>query len=127
MSFITVTTKGDYKKVTGWLERLKENFRIGVLDKYGKIGVNALKAATPVDSGATASMWRYEIQNDGKTASVSFHNDNINKGVNIALILQYGHGTGTGGWVEGRDYINPALQSVFDDMVNEAWKELTSV
>ena len=118
---------GDFHKVTGWLEKLREAFHLGILDKYGKMGVEALSAATPVDSGLTAASWSYEIQNDGDRATVSFNNSNINQGVNIALILQYGHGTGTGGWVAGRDYINPAIQPVFDKLAEEAWKEVISL
>lgn len=111
--------------MTGFLERGRELFHRGVLDKYGKMGVEALSSATPVDSGLTASSWYYEIQNDGNSASIEFHNSHINKGVPIAIILQYGHGTGTGGWVEGRDYINPAIQPIFDQLAEEVWKEAT--
>lgn len=124
---IKITQKGDYKKITGFLERVKEKLRFGILDKYGKMGVEALSKATPIDTGRTAESWRYEIQNGPNGASLSFHNDNINGYVNIAIILQYGHGTGTGGWVEGRDYINPAIQPIFDKIADEAWKEVTSV
>jgi len=118
---------GDYHKVTSWLEKLREAFHLGILDKYGKMGVDALSAATPVDSGLTAASWSYEIQNDGGKATVSFNNSNINQGVNIAIILQYGHGTGTGGYVAGRDYINPAIQPVFDKLAEDAWKEVLSL
>ena len=83
-------------------------------------------SATPIDSGSTASMWRYEIAYSDGSARINWVNDNVNDGVNIALILQLGHGTGTGGWVEGRDYINPAIQPVFDEMANKIWKEVTS-
>ncbi|WP_448580965.1 hypothetical protein, partial [Staphylococcus aureus] len=86
----------------------------------------ALSKATPVDTGLTASSWYYEIQRTDTTVSIYFMNSHRNKGVPIALILQYGHGTGTGGYVEGRDYINPALQPVFDKMCDELWKEVTS-
>ena len=125
MSGIKITSKGDFSNVTRWLERAKEKLRLGILDKYGREGVSALSSATPVDSGVTAASWRYEIQNGPQGAKLSFHNDNINKGVNIAIILQYGHGTGTGGWVEGRDYINPAIQPLFDEIVENVWKEVT--
>ena len=77
-----------------------------------------------MDTGLTAASWRYEISDDADGVSISFHNDNINQNVNIAIILQYGHGTGTGGWVEGRDYINPAIQPVFDKMAEDLWKEV---
>ena len=127
MSGIKITSKGDLSNVTRWLERAKEKLRLGILDKYGREGVSALSSATPVDSGVTAASWRYEIQNGPQGAKLSFHNDNINKGVNIAIILQYGHGTGTGGWVEGRDYINPAIQPLFDEIVENVWKEVTRV
>ena len=127
MSAIKISTKGDFKNITRWLERSKEKAHLGILDKYGKAGVEALSAATPVDSGVTASSWRYEIQNGSNGATLSFHNDNINEGVNIAIILQYGHGTGTGGWVEGRDYINPAIQPIFDEFVEEVVKEVKRI
>lgn len=124
---IRITSKGDFSKATRWLERAKEKLRIGILDKYGEEGVEALSNATPVDSGATASSWRYEIQNSSTGAKLSFHNDNINKGVNIAIIIQYGHGTGTGGWVEGRDYINPAIQPLFEKIAEEVAKEVARI
>ena len=124
---IQVRTQGDFKNITKWLERVKAKLHLSILDKYGKEGVDTLSSATPVDSGKTSSMWRYEIQNGLNSATLSFHNDNINKNVNIAIILQYGHGTGTGGDVEGRDYINPAIQPIFDKIAEEAWKEVTSI
>lgn len=96
-----------------------------MLDRFGQEGVAALSSATPVDSGKTAASWSYEIERgDGKTV-ISWSNSNVNDGVNIAVILQYGHGTGTGGFVQGRDYINPAIQSVFDRIAEEAWREVT--
>ena len=119
--------KGNFSKVTSFLERAKEAVRLGILDKYGREGVAALASATPVDSGLTASSWYYEIEQKNGSATISFHNSHIQKGVPIAIILQYGHGTGTGGWVEGRDYINPAIQPIFDKIVNEAWREVTKL
>lgn len=124
---ITFRQKGDFSKLTRYLERLKETVRMGILDKYGRQGVDALSSATPLDSGKTAESWYYEIDHSNEKATISFHNSNINKGVPIAIILQYGHGTGTGGWVQGRDYINPAIQPVFDTITEEAWKEVTSL
>lgn len=124
---ITFTHKGDFSKFTQYLERLKEVARIGILDKYGQEGVAALASATPVDSGLTANSWSYEIQHDSGSASIVFNNSHINKGVPIAIILQYGHGTRNGGWVQGRDYINPAIQPVFDRIVDDAWKEVTNL
>ena len=98
---------------------------IGDLNKYGRAGVAALSSATPVDSGETAASWYYEITNKNNTITTSFHNSNIQNGVPIAILLQYGHGTGTGGWVQGRDYINPAIQPIFDQIAEYAWKEVT--
>ncbi len=122
---ITFNQKGDFSKFTNYLERIKEVVHLGNLDKYGKMGVEALSSATPVDSGTTASSWYYEIEREHGSAKVSFYNSNVNKGVPIAIILQYGHGTRNGGYVSGRDYINPAIQPVFDKLADEAWKEVT--
>ena len=124
---ISFRQKGDFSKVTRYLEKASKSARLSILDKYGKEGVAALSSATPIDSGKTASSWGYEIKNSRGSASISFTNSNINNGVPIAIILQYGHGTGTGGWVEGRDYINPAIQPVFDRLADEAWKEVSNV
>lgn len=124
---ITFRQKGDFSKVTRFLERAKEAVHLGDLDKYGRAGVAALASATPVDSGLTASSWSYKITNKDGSASITFTNSNIQNGVPIAIILQYGHGTGTGGWVQGRDYINPAIQPIFDQIANDAWKEVTKI
>lgn len=122
-----ITQKGDFAKTEKFLKKALGSDYRNVLAKYGQQGVNALSSATPVDSGLTASMWRYEITQEGSSISVVWHNDNVQKGVNIALILQYGHGTRNGGYVVGRDYINPALRSIFDSMADAAWKEVTGV
>lgn len=122
---ITFRHKGSFSKTTLLLERAKHAVRIANLDRFGREGVAALASATPVESGLTASSWYYEIQYTKSGAKIVFNNANIQNGVPIAIILQYGHGTGTGGWVEGRDYINPAIQPVFDQLVNEAWREVT--
>lgn len=124
---ITFRQKGDFSKASQYLERLKEAAKLGVLDKYGREGVAALASATPTETGLTASSWTYEIERKGNSVSIVYKNSNINKGVPIAVILQYGHGTGTGGWVQGRDYINPAIQPVFDRIADEAWKEVTKI
>lgn len=124
---ISFRQRGDFSKTTRYLERVKEAIHLGLLDKYGREGVVALSSATPVESGLTASSWYYEIDNKSGSAAIIFYNSHINKGVPIAIILQYGHGTGTGGWVEGRDYINPAIQPVFDRLADEAWKEVTKL
>lgn len=122
---ITFRHKGDLSKTTRFLERAKHAVRLSDLDKYGREGVAALESATPTESGLTASSWYYKISYDKSGAKIAFYNSNVNEGVPIAIILQYGHGTGTGGWVEGRDYINPAIQPIFDRLVNEAWREVT--
>ena len=124
---ISFRQKGDFSKLNRFLERAKEAARLSILDKYGREGVAALSSATPVDSGETASSWYYEIKHENGSASITFNNSNVNDGVPIAIILQYGHGTGTGGWVEGRDYINPAIQPIFDKIVDAAWKEVTKI
>ncbi len=121
---ITIRQRGDFKNLTSFLERSKEAFNLGILDKYGRQGVAALKASTPKDTGKTADSWYYRINRNNGTVSLSFHNSNVNKGVPIAIILQYGHATGNGGYVEGVDYINPALQPVFQKLADEAWKEV---
>lgn len=122
---ISFRQKGDFSKLSRYLERVREAAKIGILDKYGREGVAALSSATPVDSGKTASSWSYEIKRQNGSVSIVFNNSNFNEGVPIAIILQLGHGTGTGGWVQGRDYINPAIQPIFDRITKEAWREVT--
>ena len=122
---ISFRQKGDISKVSKRLERLKEVARLGILDKYGREGVAALASATPTESGKTANSWYYEIVRGKGSVSLQFLNSNIQNGVPIAVILQYGHATGTGGWVQGRDYINPAIRPVFDRIANDLWREVT--
>ena len=124
---ISFRQKGDFSKLTRFLERAKESVKIGDLDKYGREGVAALSSATPIDSGETANSWSYEITNKDGSVTITFNNSNIQNGVPIAIILQYGHGTRNGGWVQGRDYINPAIQPIFDEIVNNAWREVTRI
>lgn len=124
---ISFRQKGDFSKLTRYFEKVKESAKIGVLDKYGREGVAALSSATPVKTGKTANSWYYEIERQNGSVSLVFKNSNVNFGVPIAIVLQYGHGTGTGGWVEGRDYINPAIQPIFDEIANEAWREVTKL
>lgn len=121
---ISIKQKGDFKNLSSFLERTKETFNLGILDKYGRQGVAALKAATPKDSGLTSESWFYSIDRKNNGVALTFHNSNRNKGVPIAIILQYGHATGNGGYVKGIDYINPALKPVFDKLAEEAWKEV---
>ena len=118
--------KGDFSKTTKFLTKLKQNVDISTFEKYGKKGVAALASATPVDSGLTANSWYYKIEKTNGSISLLFCNSNIQNGVPIAVILQYGHGTRNGGWVQGRDYINPAIQPIFDQIVNDAWGRLLS-
>ena len=124
---ISFKQKGDFSKLTRFLEKAKGAVRIGDLDKYGREGVAALASATPIDSGQTANSWYYKVVNKNNSATITFYNSNIQNGVPIAIILQYGHGTRNGGWVQGRDYINPAIQPIFDKIVNEAWREVTKL
>lgn len=121
---ITIKAKGDFRKTDTFLQRLLKVVKLSDLDKYGKRGVELLSAATPKDTGKTAESWDYRIERrDGKTKIVWF-NSNIQNGVNIAIILQYGHGTRTGGYVEGVDYVNPAMRPLFEDIANQALEEI---
>ena len=120
-------SRGDFKRTEKFLKKSMGDDYITVLSKYGQRGVEALSAATPKKTGKTASSWRYEIRQEGSSLSVIWSNSNVNKNVNIAIILQYGHGTGWGGYVQGRDYINPALRPIFDELADMAWKEVTSI
>lgn len=124
---ISFRQKGDFSKLTNFLEKAKEAVKLGDLDKYGREGVAALASATPIDSGLTADSWYYKITNKNGSASITFYNSNIQNGCPIAIILQYGHGTNNGGWVEGRDYINPAIQPIFDEIAENAWREVTKL
>lgn len=122
---VSFDISGDFEKTYDFLKRMSRGDAFKVLEKYGKLGVDALASATPVDSGDTAASWTFEVEQTGSTYSINWLNTNVNGGVNIAIILQTGHGTGTGGFVQGRDYINPAIQPVFDKIANEVWREVT--
>ena len=117
---------GGFTKTERFLNRMKRREYLNVLDEFGRDGVRALRNATPVDSGATAEAWDYEIKRTRNYTEIVWTNSNINDGVPIAVILQYGHGTGTGGYVQGRDYINPAIRPIFDEIAEKAWKVVTS-
>lgn len=118
--------KGNFSKTEKFFEKCKNLFKIGKLDKYGREGVAALSMATPVKTGKTASSWRYEIVNVPGKLSINWLNDNVSSdGTPIAVYIQYGHGTGTGGWVRGIDFINPAIRPVFDKIADGLWKEVT--
>ena len=122
---ITINQKGDFSKTYEYLTKLKTPVRARLLDIYGQRGVQLLAEATPKDTGLTAGSWSYDVVQKKDSISIIFKNSNIQNGVPIAVILQYGHATNNGGWVEGIDYINPALKPLFDELANEAWKEVT--
>lgn len=124
---ITIRQRGDFKKTEKFLKKSFGKDYRAVLERFGQKGVDALAAATPKDSGETAAMWDYEIIQNESSISIVWNNYNVVKGVNIAVILQYGHGTRHGGYVKGRDYINPALRPIFDELAEAAWKEVTSI
>lgn len=124
---ISFSHKGDFSKTLKYFGNLEKAVKMSDLDQYGRRGVTALASATPKDTGKTANSWRYEIKRSRDSVSINFYNSNIQNGVPIAIILQYGHGTRNGGWVQGRDYINPAIQPIFDEITNSAWKEVTSL
>lgn len=124
---ITFKQKGDFSATTNYLKKLKQQKIYNTVINYGNKGVAALSAATPINTGKTASSWYYKVEQNNSSIKLIFCNSNIQNGVPIAVILQYGHGTGTGGWVEGRDYINPAIQPIFDEIVNKAWEEVKRI
>jgi len=124
---ISFRHKGDFTKLKRYLVKTNSAVKVADLDRFGKEGVAALESATPVDSGQTARSWYYEIERKPGSATITFHNSNIQNGVPIAIIIQYGHGTRNGGWVQGRDYINPAIQPVFDNIADSAWREVTKL
>lgn len=116
--------KGDFDKTKKWLNTLKNNKMESILKKYGEEGVQALKSATPIDSGETANSWGFKVKTTSNSASIEWFNTNTQNGVNIAILLQYGHGTGTGGYVQGVDYINPAMAPIFKSISDKVWKEV---
>lgn len=116
--------KGDFKKLSNFFEKARETMHVGMLDKYGREGVAALSLKTPVDTGLTASSWYYEIKQKKGLITLSFHNANVVNGVPIAILLQYGHATKNGGWVEGIDYINPVSRPIFEKIAKNAWEEV---
>lgn len=121
---VTVVKGKSYKKTNNYFERLKEVFHSGLLDKYGKQGVDALMAATPRDTGKTANSWYYTIERTDQGETVVWRNSNVEEGYPIAILIQYGHGTGSGAYVKGVDYINPAMAPVFERIAEDMWKEV---
>lgn len=126
MAVITFHHKGNFQKTDNFLKKAKQGDYFRSLEKFAQEGVNALASATPIDSGKTAASWDYTISRSKGSVSITWTNSNINNGVNIAVIIQYGHGTRNGGYVQGRDYINPAIRPVFDKIAENVWKEVTS-
>jgi hypothetical protein len=129
-SGITVSTSGDFSKTfkyLGSLESFKKQKLMSILKKYGEMGVDSLREYTPVDTGETASSWSYTITEDKNSATLTFVNDAQNDGIPIAILIQYGHGTGTGGYVPPNDFINPAMRPIFEKIANDAWKEVRAL
>lgn len=122
--FIEIKQKGSFNNTELWLRKMKEKDRLAILNRYGSLGVNALSNATPTETGETAASWSFFVVQRPGYYSIRWHNSHIEDGIPIAIILQYGHGTRTGGWVEGRDYIMPAIRPIFDQIVAEADKAL---
>ena len=122
---ISFDFKGDLKNTEKFLTRMSRGDIFKALERYGNQGVAALATATPKESGETANSWTFEIKQSRGGATITWLNTHVNNGSNIAILLQYGHGTGTGGYVQGRDYINPALRPVFDKIAEDVWKEVT--
>jgi len=122
---VSLVTKGNFNNIKRFLYRMSNWSAKLVLDSYGRKGVDALAAATPIRSGKTASSWSYNVTGGNGSWEIEWYNSNLNDGVNIALILQYGHGTGTGGYVTGIDYVNPALRPVFESFIDDIWREVT--
>lgn len=123
---ITFSSSGDFNNLEKFLKKMLHGDLYSVLSKYGEEGVAALSQATPRDTGKTAGAWSYEIKRDSTSTSIIWSNGNVVDGRPVAILLQYGHGTGTGGYVAGRDFINPALRPIFDRIANSVWKEVTS-
>lgn len=125
---IRVRHHGDFSRTEKFFRKLKYGTDKRMFEKYGQQGVAALSKATPVDSGLTASSWYYVIVQTDSSTRIEFRNSNIQNGwAPIAILLQYGHATRSGSWVEGRDYINPAIQPIFDKIADDAWKEVLEI
>lgn len=124
---ISVSVDGNFSKTERFFERIKELANKGQFDKYGEIGVKALSSATPKDTGLTSESWTYVIEHRFGKSSIVWSNTNTNDGANIAILIQYGHGLRGGGYVQGRDFINPAMRPIFDKIADDAWKEVTRV
>ena len=126
MGVITITHKGNFEKTSRFLNKFQDKRYLRILEEYGQKGVEALSAATPVDTGETARSWSYVVRKTRNGYEISWSNDRQNKGISIVILNQYGHATRNGGWVEGRDFINPAMRPIFDRFADEMWKEMSS-
>jgi hypothetical protein len=124
---ITFTEKGSFDNTERWLQKMKSGQLFATLSKYGSLGQNALSNATPTDTGLTAESWSFTIEQRPGYYSIRWHNSHIENGLPIAILIQYGHGTGTGGYVQGRDYIMPAIRPIFDQILAEAMKEVNKI
>ena len=122
---ITIESQGEWKLTRNWFDRMTKLDLALIMNQFGKEGVSALASATPSKSGVTSKSWNYEVTRKGNNWKITWTNSNVNKGANIAVLIQYGHGTRNGGYVVGRDYINPAIRPVFDKIAQKAWKEVT--
>jgi hypothetical protein len=123
---ITFTLSGSTSRTQAFLQKMQSQDLYSGLESLAERGVSALQATTPKESGLTAASWSAEVSTEGGATTITWSNSHVQDGVNIAIILQYGHGTGTGGYVAGRDYINPAIKPIFDDIANEVWKKVTN-
>jgi hypothetical protein len=124
---IEFTVSGSWGKTQRWLTKLQDEQWLHILDKYGQEGVNALSNATPSETGLTASSWYYEVVHKRGYHAIHWHNSHMEHGLPIAILIQYGHGTGTGGYVQGRDYIMPAIRPVFDRILADIEREVKSL
>jgi hypothetical protein len=126
VNMIEIESKGDFRNTEKFLASMAKDDLFAVLEHYGHVGVDALSSATPTRSGLTAASWNFEVVNKKGEHAIIWHNTNVNDGLPVAILIQYGHGTGTGGWVEGYDYINPAIRPIFDMITTEVWKQVTN-
>lgn len=124
-SAITFKHKGNFEKTTKFLQRAKKREFYKNLEQYGERGVEALRTATPIDTGETSRSWHYRIENTRDSVAIVWYNTNVNQGVNIALMIQYGHGTPSGKYIRGKNYIKPAIRPIFQDIEDGVWKEVT--
>lgn len=121
---IKVTSNGNFEKTKGFINRMLRLDTSSIFDHFGQLGVDALSNMTPIDTGETASSWGYRVTNDRNKPRIDWYNDNVVDGVNIAIIIQYGHATGNGAYISGIDYINPAIRPIFEQIADKLWKEV---